>query len=99
MVQDPALPDHRRAREKARGTAAQRGYDHTHQRTREQLLPEAYGQLCRYCGKRMWPHQNLVLAHTEDRRGYRGIVHADYRDCPAGGNAAEGARRGNTNRA
>ncbi len=87
-----------RARDQRRGTRQERGYGTDHERTRAALLPDAYGQPCRYCGQRMWPHQNLVLDHTEDRTGYRGIVHADYRDCPAGGNASEGATRGNRDR-
>ena len=97
-VRDGRCEEHRRARDKARGTRQERGYDRAHELTREELLPQAYGQPCRYCGQRMWPHQNLVLDHTADRTGYRGIVHADYRDCPAGGNATEGARRGNADR-
>lgn len=88
----------RRAKDKARGTRQERGYDRAHELTREALLPAAYGTPCIYCGNRMWPHEALVLDHTADRTGYRGIVHADYRDCPAGGNAAEGARRGNLGR-
>ena len=87
--------EHERAYDKSRGTRQERGYDAQHERTRAELLPDAYGQACHFCGERMWPHQNLALDHTEDRSGYRGIVHADYRDCRAGGNAADGARRGN----
>lgn len=87
-----------RVRDKARGSREERGYGAEHKATRAALLPDAYGTPCIYCGNRMWPHENLVLDHTEDRTGYRGIVHADYRDCPAGGNAAEGAARGNRNR-
>lgn len=90
--------DCQREREQRRGSRQDRGYGRDHEREREQQLPDAYGQLCRYCGQRMWPHQHLALDHTADRTGYRGIVHADYRDCPAGGNAAEGASRGNRDR-
>lgn len=97
-VRDGRCDEHRRAKDKARRTSTDRGYGAEHQRTRAALLPEAYGHPCRYCGNRMWPHESLVLDHTEDRAGYRGIVHADYRDCPAGGNAAEGATRGNRDR-
>jgi hypothetical protein len=82
-------------REHTRGSRHERGYDSQHVAVREASLEDAYGKPCLYCGERMWPHQNLVLDHTADRTGYRGIVHADYRDCPAGGNASEGATRGN----
>jgi hypothetical protein len=92
-------PSCQRAREAARGSREERGYDVQFRADKDALLPDAYGTPCRYCGNRMWPHENLVLDHSEDRTGYRGIVHADYRDCPAGGNAAEGASRGNRYRA
>jgi hypothetical protein len=77
-----------KAKDKARGTRQQRGYGAQHQRTRAALLPDAYGALCIHCDERMWPHQALALDHTEDRTGYRGIVHASC-------NASEGATRGN----
>lgn len=97
-ARDGRCDEHRRERDKARGTRQERGYGREHELTRAELLPLAYGTRCRYCGNRMWPHEHLALDHTADRTGYRGIVHADYRDCPAGGNAAEGATRGNRDR-
>lgn len=98
LVESGKCVAHRREYDKARGSRAERGYGAEHKAMRAALLPDAYGTACIYCGNRMWPHENLVLDHTADRSGYRGIVHADYRDCPAGGNAAEGASRGNRNR-
>lgn len=95
LVESGKCTTHRREYDKARGTTTERGYGAEHRAMRAALLPQAYGKPCRYCDNRMWPHENLVLDHTEDRDGYRGIVHADYRDCPAGGNASEGAARGN----
>ncbi|MCW2496413.1 MAG: hypothetical protein JWQ77_2337 [Jatrophihabitans sp.] len=98
LVKAGKCDTHRREYDKRRGTTTERGYGAEHRATRDALLPSAYGTACRYCGNRMWPHEHLALDHTEDRSSYRGIVHADYRDCPKGGNAAEGATRGNLNR-
>lgn len=91
LTKTTRCPEHTRAKDRARGTRQERGYDTEHERLRAELLPQAYGRRCIYCGERMWPHQHLDLDHTDDRKGYRGIVHADYRDCPRGGNRA---RRG-----
>ncbi len=82
---------HRRAKDKARGTTTQRGYGAEYRRTRQALLPDAYGTPCLHCDQRMWPHEQLALDHTEDRTAYRGIVHASC-------NASEGATRGNAYR-
>lgn len=79
----------RREQEQARGTRQQRGYDAEYDRTRAALLPRAYGTRCHFCGEFMWPHQTLALDHTEDRAGYRGIVHLSC-------NAADGGRRSHT---
>lgn len=87
-VRDGRCDEHRRAKDKARGTRQQRGYDATHDALRAELLPDAYGQRCHLCGERMWPHEELALDHTEDRTGYRGIAHASC-------NARDGAQRGN----
>jgi len=80
-----------RKRDKARGTREQRGYGTTHKRLRAKLLPTAYGTPCPLCGDPMWPHQDLHLDHTPDRKGYRGIVHATC-------NTSDGATRGNSSR-
>jgi hypothetical protein len=87
-VRDGRCDDCRRAKDKARGTRQQRGYGAEHDALRAELLPEAYGQRCHLCNERMWPHQQLALDHTEDRTGYRGIVHLTC-------NARDGAQRGN----
>lgn len=70
----------------------ERGYGRLHQLARAGLLQEAYGQACHFCGLLMAEGQDLCLDHTQDRRGYRGMVHArcNYRD---------GAIRGNRMRA
>lgn len=68
--------EHARAHDKARGTRQQRGYGAEHQRTRAELLPQAYGQPCPHCGERMWPDQALHLDHTDDRSGYIGMCHS-----------------------
>ena len=88
LVEVGKCDEHRREYDRRRGTNAQRGYGSQHRATRAALLPEAYGTLCLHCGERMWPHHKLALDHTEDRTGYRGIVHASC-------NASEGAARGN----
>lgn len=41
-------------------------YDAEHQRTREALLPDAYGKPCPRCGKPMLKGQRLHLGHTVD---------------------------------
>lgn len=88
LVESGKCQAHRREYDKRRGTREERGYGAQHKATRAALLPEAYGQPCIHCGERMWPHEDLHLDHTEDRTGYRGIVHARC-------NTSEGARRGN----
>jgi hypothetical protein len=90
-VRDGRCDQHRRAKDKARGTRQQRGYDAAHDALRAELLPQAYGQPCHLCKERMWPHEELALDHTEDRTGYRGIVHLSC-------NARDGAQRGNAAR-
>jgi hypothetical protein len=56
--------EHEREHEQARGTRQQRGYDRTHEMTRQALLPLAYGTECPLCGEYMYPHQALHLDHT-----------------------------------
>lgn len=71
----PRCPTHTRTTDKARGTRQQRGYDAAHDTERARLLPLAYGKPCPHCTQRMWPHDKLHLDHTDDRKGYIGIVH------------------------
>ncbi len=78
--------EHTRARDRARGTRQQRGYDRAHEQRRAADLPAAYGKPCPYCQQRMWPHQALDWDHTTG-----GITHASC-------NRSEGATRGNRGR-
>ncbi|HET7689321.1 MAG TPA: endonuclease domain-containing protein [Nocardioidaceae bacterium] len=77
-----------RESDRARGSRHQRDYGSEHVAERERQIDDAYGQPCHLCGQRMWPHQKLALDHTEDRSGYRGMVHATC-------NNRDGAQRGN----
>lgn len=54
-----------------------RGYGYDHQKLRVALLPYAYGKPCPKCGLTMKRGEPLDLGHTDDRRGYTGIEHAD----------------------
>lgn len=90
-VRDGRCDEHRRAKDKARGSRQERGYDRAHELTRAALLPKAYGTRCPHCDQYMYPHHDLHLDHTEDRTGYVGIVHAHC-------NTSDGARRGNAAR-
>jgi hypothetical protein len=64
-----------------------RGYGPEHRKLREKLLPEAYGKPCPLCGFIMDESEPLHLDHTDDRTGYRGMVHASC-------NIRDGAKRG-----
>lgn len=90
-VRDGRCDEHRKAKDKARGTRQERGYGRAHEVTRASLLPDAYGTRCPHCDEYMWPHDELHLDHTEDRTGYIGIVHAHC-------NTSDAARRGNAAR-
>ena len=79
-------PECARAKDRARGSAAARGYGKDHQDLRAELLPKAIGQPCHFCGEPMLEGQPLALDHTEDRNGYRGMAHLSC-------NAADGGRR------
>lgn len=79
-------PEHERERDRARGSSTERGYGTEHRKLRAQLAPAAIGTNCHFCGKPMLSSQSLALDHTEDRTGYRGIVHLAC-------NAADGGRR------
>lgn len=71
----------------SRPSTAARGYGRKHQQLRAELLPLAYGTDCHLCGEIMNEGDRLHLDHTEDRSGYRGIVHDVC-------NVRDGARRG-----
>lgn len=77
----------RNARGSGKPSASARGYGYAHQKLRRELLPLAYGTDCHLCGEVMNEGDRLHLDHTEDRSGYRGIVHDVC-------NVLEGARRG-----
>lgn len=47
-------------------SASENPYGVDHQRRREELLPDAYGQPCPRCGKPMLRGQDLHLGHSED---------------------------------
>ena len=80
---------HRRARDRARGTRQQRGYDSEHDRLRAEWAPivAAGGVRCASprCGRIISPDEDWDLGHTADRRGYRGPEHAQC-------NRSEGGR-------
>src|SRR6266566_5595456 len=58
-------------------TTGQRGYGPEHQKLRKRLLPYAYGTPCPRCGKTMEVGQQLHLGHSDDRRSYTGMEHAE----------------------
>jgi hypothetical protein len=65
------------ARVRRRGGTVQRGYGTAHREARDQLLAQWQpGQPCAHCRQPMWTRENLDLAHTADRTGYRGLAHA-----------------------
>lgn len=71
-------PEHERAKDKARGTRRERGYDATHDRTRRAILTQINAGeriTCWRCGIRLGT--DFHLDHTSDRSGYRGP------SCPA----------------
>jgi hypothetical protein len=63
-------------------------YRWRHQKIREALLPQAWGQVCHLCGRPMLRGQLLDLDHDVTGQGYRGMAH---RSC----NRRDGAIRGN----
>lgn len=86
LTEGTRCPAHARERDRARGTSKERGYGYAHQKLRARLIPQAIGKPCHFCGEIMREGQDLALDHTEDRKGYRGIVHLSC-------NAADGGRR------
>jgi hypothetical protein len=71
-------PTHERARSRARGTTSQRGYGADHARLRAHLVTTYHpSDPCPRCGLPLGLDPDaLDLAHTEDRQGYLGLMHA-----------------------
>ena len=69
--------DHTRSRDKARGSAAERGYDRDHQKMRKRLdrIVQTGTVRCP-CGELIAAGSPWDLGHTPDRRGYIGPMHA-----------------------
>lgn len=89
LVNRRYCPAHERAYEAQRGTAHQRGYDHTHRKTRTALdtTVQAGTTPCVICGLLIQPEEPWHLDHTPDRDGYRGAAHASC-------NTRDGGQRG-----
>jgi hypothetical protein len=71
-------PDHTKAKDKARGTRQQRGYDLAHDHLRARWARKvATGQVnCARCSQRISPLEPWDLDHTDDRTAYLGPSHA-----------------------
>lgn len=74
-------------------------YGADHQRRRELEIEQAYNTPCPRCGLPMLRGQKLHYGHTADAALSPGskadrFEHADYEDCPEGGNTAAGGRLG-----
>lgn len=88
---DPRCPEHRRERERARGSRQARGYDAAHDRLRARWAPKvATGRVrCWRCGERISPTEPWDLGHDEQyRTKHRGPEHANRCNRSAGGRAA-----------
>lgn len=79
-------PNHRRARNQARGSSTARGYDTDHQRLRRAWTPtvRAGTVTCPKCGKPIAPSELWDLGHTDDRTAYTGPEHATCNRIEAG---------------
>ena len=78
-IQDESrCPEHRRQRERKRGTRQQRGYDAAHVKLRAKWARKvATGRVdCARCHKRISPLDEWHLDHADDRAGYLGPSHA-----------------------
>ena len=76
---DRYCSEHKRARDHARGTAAQRGYGSAHQRERAQWWNRmAAGEqvTCPRCGRPILPGQCWDLGHNDSRDAWTGPEHA-----------------------
>lgn len=91
-IQDaPECDEHRRARDRERGTTTERGYGAEHQQLRADMQGTVIGQPCARCGHMILPTDTWHLDHTDDRSGYLGPSHARC-NVAAGGRAAHGER-------
>jgi hypothetical protein len=74
-------------------------YGADHQRRRKLAIEQAYNTPCPRCGLPMLKGQKLHFGHSVDlavdsQSKADQVEHADYDDCPAGGNTAAGGRLG-----
>lgn len=83
--------EHTRAKDKARGTKQQRGYDATHdrERTRWRKLINTRGATCARCAAPIQPGEPFHLDHTSDRGSYLGPSHPEC-NLSAAGKASHG---------
>jgi hypothetical protein len=90
LTDKPRCLEHRRSREKARGTRQQRGYNAAHDRERGRWEPKVRQGVvrCARCGERIDPDERWDLGHTDDRTTWTGPEHADRCNRSAGGKAA-----------
>jgi hypothetical protein len=74
------------------GATTRGGWGHMHQQRRQlEPLVRAGAVNCARCGRRVEPHEQFALDHTDDRNGYLGASHASC-------NARAGAHKANRNR-
>lgn len=88
-------PEHERAKDRARGTRAERGYGAEHVARRKAWVPlVATGNVrCWRCGEFIAAGAAWDLGHDDaDRARYRGPEHVG-RECRKGGNRATSGRR------
>lgn len=74
LTHDTRCPEHERAKDKARGTTAERGYGAQHRRLRagyQRRMGEGETFTCWRCGKPIDPIA-WDLGHRDDRTGYAG---------------------------
>jgi hypothetical protein len=83
---------HRRARESARGTRQQRGYDASHDVERRRWVPlVATGTVtCWRCGHGIVPGSEWHLGHADDGATHRGPEHARECNLSAARKASQG---------
>jgi hypothetical protein len=70
-------PSHTRAKDRARGTRQERGYNVAHERLRAKWSRKVATGLvaCARCAERISPLEPWHLDHTDDRTGYLGPSH------------------------